>query len=68
MRGSIRKVIVTDSADSAPDATEESINLAETEFSDQNDPSASSLSKIGTSSQLLTNAICSDHFSNSTIG
>src|SRR5688572_1094336 len=53
MRGSMRKVIVTDSA-SPPVATAASMSRISIRFSAQNAASASSLSNIGTSSQVAT--------------
>src|SRR5580698_303811 len=52
MRGSIRNVMVTDSAASALPAVAASMRRRSGRFSAQNNASASSLSKIGTSSQL----------------
>src|SRR3954467_15926309 len=52
MRGSIRSVMVMDSELSLGPATAPSINLSSGLFSDQKSASASSLSKIGTSSHL----------------
>src|SRR5436190_18602096 len=52
IRGSIRRVIVTDSETSDPAATADSIRRKSRRFSAQKAASASSLSKSGTSSQL----------------
>jgi hypothetical protein len=52
MRGSIRSVIVTDSAESVARATDNSIKRKSGRLTDQNAASASSRSKSGTSSQL----------------
>src|SRR5882724_2550856 len=52
MRGSIRSVIVTDSAESVALATDNSIKRKSGRLTDQNAASASSRSKSGTSSQL----------------
>src|SRR5437868_13933517 len=52
MRGSIRKVMVTDSEASALPATAPSIRRTSGLFSAQKPASAASLSKIGTSSHL----------------
>src|SRR5687768_2205671 len=53
MRGSIRKVIVTDSDTSEDAATDESISRKSRRFSAQKAASASSLSKSGISFQLF---------------
>src|SRR6185295_17480715 len=53
IRGSIRKVMVTDSDSSEPAATAASISRKSSRFSAQNADSPSSLSKSGTSSQVL---------------
>src|SRR5437879_13671186 len=52
MRGSIRRVIVTDSAESVALATDNSIKRKSGRLTDQNAASASSRSNSGTSSQL----------------
>jgi hypothetical protein len=52
IRGSIRNVIVTDSAASPLPATADSMSRKSGRFSDQKFASASSLSNSGTSSQL----------------
>src|SRR5438445_10810153 len=52
MRGSIRSVIVTDSADSVARATDNSIKRKSGRLTDQNAASASSRSNSGTSSQF----------------
>src|ERR1051326_1393655 len=52
MRGSIRNVIVTDSADSVALATDDSIKRKSGRLTDQNAASASSRSNSGTSSQV----------------
>src|SRR5262245_27892608 len=52
IRGSMRRVIVTDSDNSVPAATADSIKRKSGRFSAQNADSASSLSQRGTSSQL----------------
>src|SRR6266550_2012318 len=57
MRGSIRSVIVTDSVASLLLATADSINRRSGRFSPQKSASASSLSKIGTSSQFAIERI-----------
>ena len=49
----MRNVIVIDSADSALEATDDSIKRTSTPVSDQNEASASSDSKSGTSSQVV---------------
>src|SRR3569832_1319402 len=52
IRGSIRRVMVTDSDDSLGPATADSNKRKSGRFSDQKSASASSLSKMGTSSHL----------------
>src|SRR5260221_14152172 len=52
IRGPIRRVMVTDSDDSLGPATADSIKRRSGRFSDQKSASASSLSKMGTSSHL----------------
>src|SRR3569832_1478264 len=52
MRGTNRNVMVTDSEDSPVPATADSIRRRSGRFSDQKSASASSLSKMGTSSHL----------------
>ena len=65
IRGSIRSVMVTDSDPSALSDMADSIRRKSGRFSDQKSASASSLSKIGTSSQLakVRIAFCSFPFS-----
>src|SRR5580704_16797976 len=57
IRGSMRKVMVTDSAASALPAVADSIRRRSGRFSAQKTASASSLSKRGTSSQLANERI-----------
>src|SRR5208282_477286 len=64
IRGSIRSVMVTDSDASALPDVAASISRKSGRFSDQKPASASSLSKIGTSSQLA-NALMSSCSSSS---
>ena len=62
IRGSIRNVMVTDSDPSALPEMAVSINRRAGRFSDQKSASASSLSKIGTSSQLAKVRISQKYF------